>query len=210
MPRDRPARSSERTPRGCPPRRRRSESSPSVRHAGHDVRKVVELKRFADDGPSGLVEKALRQLALQIPGHEYDAGRMTRVALAQLAVQRLTAKVGHAQVDQDYIISVFLHERAGTGAAGGHVDAVTEGLEEARDGRAHRGLVVHHEHVTGGRMFGALPLVGSASVPARPDIRQLDDEYRAEAMRRFHADAAAMLADDAVGNREAQTGTLPI
>ena len=71
---------------------------------------------------------------------------MVRIALEQLAVDRVATGVGHSQIEQHGVVRSTLEQRIRFGAGASRIDGVTKADEIAHDRRANRWLVVHHEN----------------------------------------------------------------
>ena len=130
------------------------------------------------------LDELLRRVALHVAGEEDDARCMRRIALDELAIDRIATRVRHAQVQQQRIVASTLEQRVRLRAGAGRVHRMTEPREVPHDGGANRRLVVDDEH----RSARDSPDVRhlrldrhvDGSAPGGTMIGKLDDERRAD------------------------------
>src|SRR3982751_3669123 len=123
-------------------RHRRSGRTTSARSLReYRASELVEREWLVHARASGLLNELLRGVALKVAGEEDDARRMCRIALQQLPVDRVTTRVGHAQVEEQHVVPATLDERVRLRAVRRCIDDVPEPREVPHDRGADRGLV---------------------------------------------------------------------
>src|SRR5688500_795933 len=111
-----------------------------------ELRDILQRERLFDVRPATLLEERSRRLAVDVTGGEHHARGMLRVTRLELREQHIARHVGHAQIEEDGVVSPGPRMLERLTTAGHRIHGVAFPLEIERQGGAECGLVVDDQH----------------------------------------------------------------